>query len=913
MNLKYRNTPYYNRAINAIQNLNTSDKNKDLIANSIASLLERNKDLDIDENVIMERLGNLNEIIYEDYGSDSTIAGYCNHSHTLISIDDSINKESDWHQEVLIHELMHQISNVRDASRGIRGINGLPYHDFKYINEVITQINAYDICEDLGINSYKQYSVDIPGGAKCVYKTCGGGYNTINKVGEELLILDRKGFIEANFNPEKNLSLDYSLREKMKELNENLGLALDSISGEELAESLKKVDKTMHNITIHYMEKNDFEKYWDVSKKISRNDTYQSINLYEKKLIANLHYEERLIQDIAMYGIASGMDMDKINAEINSDNHSSKLIDFNKGCELLRRYNVDVTLEDIQKAEIKTVSLLNREYITVKLNDKTYQGVGVEKNGSYYIEPKRHYIPFGTYHNMAFSENDLTNETVSIKFDENLYFKSWINQDNPELRALYASYLGESVINGYQRIVYDGPITDFSNIDNLIKDGKLEKLLDNVEINSLKDYFLSKNDSGKMKIEEILENENSWKGGIKAICEICRSNYFTELPCSIDYERLSERYGENVLVEIYKNDRRMLDLMIEKGADLNYTYNDDNIINNFVQRRNVQYTYDIKDYLELRPKEHIGNTYEYFVNNGIDLNTMVKDSHYFEKPIWEQILLGEFNENSKKMLENLKSEIKIEEINPGSVVSDIFYKSYFDTVEKLNFLTDLGIDIEKVRGPLSLNAYEYVAADYINCQNPDKKEFMMEILKHDFDFSRNLKEEVDTIGGYSLYYPIENPPFFGYGLITSGHLLLKTGDADLIIEAIESPETKISFKDVFNSRTPSEYLDLFSEEDKAKFKELEARLQLQETTEAKEPEARLEVQATSEAADKLPDLPLGREDIAADILPSLPTEGRDVIHFVSNEDLPDLPIEIDTSSRDTEDKIEIEIEEYELS
>ena len=218
MNSKYRNTPYYNRAINAIQNLNTSDENKDLIANSIASLLERNKDLDIDENVMMERLGNLNEIIYEDYGSDSTIDGYCNSSHTLISINDSIDTKSDEHQEVLIHELMHQISNIHDASRGMTGINGLPYHDYNYINEVITQINTYDICQDLGINSYyKQYSVDIPGGAKCVCKSCGGGYNTINKVGEEL------------------------------------------------AESLKKVDKTMHNITIHYMEKNDFEKYWDVS------------------------------------------------------------------------------------------------------------------------------------------------------------------------------------------------------------------------------------------------------------------------------------------------------------------------------------------------------------------------------------------------------------------------------------------------------------------------------------------------------------------------------------------------------------------------------------------------------------------------------------------------------------------------
>lgn len=816
MNDKYFKSKYYEKAMGILASLNTSYENKALMGCAVASLLENNKSLDA--NLVISRLADLRHLNYTVMQEDSdgiTPAGLCKKYEKTIEVDTTIDRKSDWHQEVIVHELMHYLAN--DG-----GIYNLPYSEYSYINEVLTQANAYNICQDLGINTYKQCSIDIPDGTKCVYNSYGRGYGGINRAGNALLMYHGQDLQDSNFGLKDSYGSrvdlsDAIVRSSYEKLNSALKNEQKSYHLTDFLKAKEESCTAMHDLLLFSQLHNgtNFASYFNMTQYQKMNGVYivSDDNSVGRSIISS-HIEE---SDIMMWGLSQGMDAKRLDEEIGL-NHNSRISDFIHCCALLRNTEKYFTQEDFENAKYLISKSGDKEYITIKIGNEKIQGIGSYINGEYYVGNEEHNKTFGIYKQMGFDESHLTKKEYKMTFTDDSIHHLILNlhQNDISKSVLYASDAGLKM--NYSDIPFAFDSEHMDAIFDLIKNGKAQELNRNFRLSDI--AFTVRDEYGKLPIEYMMERPD-YKIGMDLIYDYCKQKNFEEFPVQLNLEELSQRHGVNMLCEFFKKDERMINSMVERmPIDLNFEYNNQNLASLFHQEGVIAF------HMDNLVDDTGANSYKWFIEHGIDLQSAMYDERGNKEMSFQESVLR------KGDLEDLKALIMRPDFNPNittdfyknatrdmdapqvfkSPIESILDNPYFhkeeDSIKAIQLLRNAGADFN-LPNENGLNVFEAKMEEVIRHNYASAKDIkiIVEILKSDIDLD------------HKIHY--DNPVYsYNYGYIndmTAGEMMAVLGDSKLIKEVLSNPETNITFEDIFKENTPHG----FTLQELSEFKEIE--------------------------------------------------------------------------------------------
>lgn len=804
MNSKYRWTPYYKQAMKAMKNLDTTSNNKKLIANSIASLLTRNPQ--INSKDVLNRLSSLESIEYKNWENteNSRYGGLCYTQLNKIEISDNTLKNPAWHDEVIVHEIMHQV-----AQQG--GMGGLSYNPYPNINEVITQINAYHICEDLGIEkvSHQNLRIQDAFGIEGDLKYCsfGSGYGEMNRVGESLLLMDKMGitnFQEANFNHGTLINCqDEDVMYSFVQLEEALKKEHETTSMYELLPAKYASSVAMQNTMALLCSKEadiDFGRYMELARYDAVNSVYYSpveIGRLENVISRNISNN-----DIMMWARTHGISNDKIINEIGFE-HSEKVNEFAHCCTLLRFSERLYSSQEYENASYNIVKDGSIEYITIKIGEDTIMGVGEIRGNSFYLSKQEHDMETSDYKQFGFCETDLSKDIPSeIKFDDNSMYRYILSEKGSLEYALYAS--DNKMLVGNSELVAASDINTQYKLDKiteLIDDNKGINVCDNIR--GSESLLFRKNSDGKTLMEHMLVTKD-YEYGLNILANRLRNESFSEFPMSMDIEGISYKQNTNLLSYFYRIDARSLPSILEKcDVDINMDICKNNVISIFCNNGPTV--------LGGASPDSPGNNLRWFIQNGVDATSPIYDRNgQVDKCFQEYVLI-------RGSIDDVKELAMRPDFNPNITI-----------VNNQNITVD--IDLVRPGTDIAYPKETPVEAIFKHCPEGQRLPKIMTLLEHGYDinaenkngdncFTAALKcysperlEDRECIKAMLAYYPdrFNETKIDGF-TVDSNHLLVKTGDAELLKEVLSDQSFGVNIDDVFNKHTPVSWINQYSD------------------------------------------------------------------------------------------------------
>lgn len=814
MNDKYISSENYKIAMDAMSNLNTNDYNKKLIANIVCSLKELNPNIHFDE--IIERLNTLKSIEYIDFKSnnDGVQGQHCNNE---IVLNASLLNNGRIHDECLIHEMMHQLS--QDSGKGIMNQVTIFHPYFRYINEVITQINSYNVSEDLGLLDFPKFESwhithknDSEYYKNFSYYSYGYGYTPISHVGQTLMEMDKLGlsnFQEAYFNNGVNLSCrdnndadNITIYYSLQKLEEALKKEMEISSIDELHSAKQETALAIENVkTLMILHSNDisFSDYM----KMETNDKKNFVRYSDNKTMGNeieFNYDVDSNRDIIMWGKANGIPDEKLITEIGQE-HSERVNEFVRCCAILKHcYSRDdfFTEEDYKNASYCSVKKDGYDYLTIKIGGKTIEGYCKDIDEKTAVSNLYHGIEDGIYQNFGFTEQDLT-KAPEIKFDSNSINRYVLAPDGSLDKLLYAASEELSLKEKSEDKVLNQNHID--KIAELIDAGKGKYLLPNINLSHIEALNDSKGVSIMQHMLSCDDNDASHIAAIKSIASNLQENNYTkfEPPIKIDIEKASLKSNTNILAEIYLENPRCLSGLIEQyGMDINFDVNRLNVISVFYLKDSRLY----KDLTDDFPENHL----RWFIDNGVEVDAPIyqikNKNHKTIMSFQEYVIL-----NGK--VEDLIALAARPDFNPNfSVTSEkIIANGFFSKVEPtpLEMVFKYCKDDERLPKIKVLleNGYD------INLENQAGENCLVACLQH----YRMYSTDKESIKAILSYYPdrFNETEVDGFR-VNANELLARTGDIRLLKEVLSDKSLNIKFDEIFNENTPESWVNQYSSE-----------------------------------------------------------------------------------------------------